>query len=55
MAAIPLGRASEAKNADALPALALLLLCYALWELSAWLTRRRLLKAHPKRRQRPAS
>jgi hypothetical protein len=45
--------ATSAKNATALRDAAVLLLVYALWELVARLTKRRLLRAHPKARGVP--
>ena len=42
-----------AKNSTALRDVAVLLLVYGLWELSAYLTKRRLLRAHPKARGVP--
>jgi hypothetical protein len=41
------------KNATALRDVCILLCVYALWEFSAWLTKRRLLRAHPKKRGVP--
>jgi len=41
------------KNSTALRDIAVLLTVYALWELSAYLTKRRLLREHPKARGVP--
>ena len=43
----------SAKNSTALRDLGVLLLVYAVWEVATRLTRRRLLKAHPKKRGVP--
>jgi hypothetical protein len=41
------------KNSTALRDICVLLSVYALWELSAWLTKKRLLREHPKARGVP--
>ena len=46
-------RGGSAKNSTALRDVAVLLLVYALWEVATRLTRRRLLREHPKKRGVP--
>lgn len=41
------------QNSTALRDICVLLSVYALWELSAWLTKRKLLRNHPKKRGVP--
>ena len=45
--------AHSEQNSTALRDICVLLSVYALWELSAWLTKRKLLRNHPKKRGVP--
>ena len=53
MAGVPSNSHQSEQNSTAVRDICVLLSVYALWELSAWLTKRKLLRQHPKKRGVP--